>query len=190
MPRPPRPRIENGLYHVTTRGNRRERIFLTRTDGLAFLAILGRVTKRYDWICHHYCLMPNHYHLLIETPRANVDKAMHGLNSGYARWFNAEHDKTGHLFERRYYSVVVESDSHLLELVRYIALNPVRARLCERAEAWRWSSYPALLGLSADDSFLTTSWILGLFGEDLSRARAGVRAFVEDISYEFDTFVD
>ncbi|MHB8059300.1 MAG: REP-associated tyrosine transposase [Gaiellaceae bacterium] len=187
MARARRPQIAGGLYHVTTRGNRRQRIFLNRRDGERFLSVLEVVAKRHGWLCHSYCLMPNHYHLLLETPEANIAAGMHRLNSCFAHWFNTRHDLTGHLFERRYRSVLVETDAHFLELVRYIALNPVRSGLCERPETWSWGSYTWMIG-SEPNPLLTTERVVSVFTTRHESALVRLRAFVEDGFPEPDTF--
>ncbi|HEY5479516.1 MAG TPA: transposase [Gaiellaceae bacterium] len=187
MARSPRPQFAGGLYHVTTRGNRRQRIFLDRRDGDFFLTVLGVVVKRHGWRCHSYCLMPNHYHLLLETPEADIAAGMHRLNSRFAHWFNKRRDLTGHLFERRYRSVLVETDAHFLELVRYIALNPVRSGLCERPETWSWSSYAWLIG-PEQNPLLTTERLVTAFATRRGSALTKLRAFVDDGLAEPDGF--
>jgi putative transposase len=133
-----------------------------------------------DWVCGAYCLMTTHYHLLIRTPEADLARGMQEINSWYAQEFNRRYGLEGHVFFRRYHSVMIEREGHLLEIGRYMPSNPVRAGLCQRAEDWPWSSYPALLGLSPPPSFLSPGWLLELFGRDLRRARNRYRAFVED----------
>ena len=180
MPRPPRVDAPGAIHHLTSRGVRRERIFVDDTDREHFLRLVARAVARCEWICHAYCLMTNHYHLLVETPRPTLSVGMQSLNSRYAEWFNFVHALEGHVFERRFRNVLVESDWHLLELARYVVLNPVRAGLCAHPSEWRWSSYRATAGLAPAPDFLTTSWLLGQFGRDDARARAGYRAFVDD----------
>jgi putative transposase len=132
--------IANGIYHVTDRGNRGQRIFLDPRDAERFLGQLGEVIGRFSWLRLAYCLMPNHYHLLLATPEPNISTGMHRLKSLYARWFNARHDLTGHLFQSRFDARVVESDEYLARAIEYIHENPVRAGLCEKADDWCWSS--------------------------------------------------
>jgi putative transposase len=180
MPRAPRVQIPGGLYHVGTRGVRRDRIYVGDGDYELFASILGRVVGRFEWRCHTYCLMPNHYHLLVETPAPNLSAGMQRLNGIYAQWFNHVHGCSGHVFERRFFSRVVESAYDLLELARYIALNPVRGGLCGDASSWRWSSYAALAGDAPRPPFLVTEWLLAQFGADLPRARAAFRTFVHE----------
>jgi REP element-mobilizing transposase RayT len=173
---------------VITRGNRRQRIFLDRRDGEFFLEVLEIVVRRHRWLCHSYCLMPNHYHLLVETPDPDISAGMHRLNSRFVHWFNARHELEGHLFERRFRSVVVETQEQFLELVRYIALNPVRASLCERPEAWGWGSYRGLIGLDERDRFLTTKRVFDAFATSSKPALERIRGFVADGIRGLDTF--
>ena len=148
MARPLRIEYEGALYHLTSRGNARERIFFTDSDREAFLGILGDVVERFGWLCHAYCLMTNHYHLLIETPNANLSRGMRHLNGVYTQWINRHNKRTGHIFQGRFRSILVEKESHLLELARYVVLNPVRAKMVRSPRDWRWSSYRATSGLS------------------------------------------
>ena len=144
-----------------------------------FLAILSRVVGRLWWGCHAFCLMTNHFHLLIETQDESLSAGMQRLNGEYAQSFNRRHGSVGHLFQDRFYSVMVEKEAHALELIRYVALNPVAAGLCRAPEDWFWSSHAAALGHRRRPDFLTTSWVLGQFSDDLDIARARLRAFVE-----------
>lgn len=175
MGRPPRVEYEGAIHHVTARGNARGRIFSTPRDALVFLSTLGDVVVRHDWQCLAYCLMPNHYHLLLETPRANLSAGMHTLNASYARMFNAAHGRTGHVFERRFHSEPVTRDEHLLETIRYLANNPVRAGIACRAELWRWSSHRATAGLSPVPRWLAVARVHALFAPDSYQAFVGER---------------
>jgi putative transposase len=178
MARPPRPQAPGMIYHVTTRGNRKEEIFTDTRDRLRFLQLFGQIVTTLEWRCHTYCVMTNHYHLLVQTSDADISRGMHRLNGVYAKWFNWRHGYEGHLFERRFRSPLVEGHAHLLELTRYIALNPVRAGLVTNAGDWRWSSYNAMVGKEPQPAFLTTSWVLSLFSSDPSRARELYAEFV------------
>jgi REP element-mobilizing transposase RayT len=146
MPRAPRLQIAGGIYHVVVRGVRRTPIFLDDTDREVFLRELSRVVTKDGWVCIAYCLMTNHVHLVVETPRANISIGMQHLNSGYAQHFNRRHGLQGHAFERRFWSEVIESDAQLLEVVRYVVLNPVRAGVCAEPGIWEWSSYRVVAG--------------------------------------------
>jgi REP element-mobilizing transposase RayT len=177
MPRLARPQIPGGLYHVTTRGNRRQPIVLEDRDCELFLFLLDKVVEQLGWRVHAYCVMTNHYHLLVETPDADISVGMQLLNGQYAQAFNRRHGYEGHLFERRFAAQVVESDYHLLELCRYIVLNPVRAGLCRHPAEWPWSSYRAMVGRTRRPRFLSLE-LLGMFGSDRTKARAAFEQFV------------
>ncbi len=146
MARQLRLEFPGGVYHVTSRGDGGEDIYLSARDKKIFLLILGAACERFNWYCHSYCLMTNHYHLLIETPLGNLSKGMHYINGVYTQKFNRTHGRVGHVFQGRYKSIVVDKNTYLLELVRYIVLNPVRACMVRQASEWRWSSYLAICG--------------------------------------------
>jgi len=171
--------FEGALYHITSRGNSRESIFLDNGDRARFLEILGDVVDRFGWICHAYCLMTNHYHLLIETPDADLSRGMHLLNGVYTQWFNHRYDRVGHLFQGRFKAILVEKDTHLLELVRYVVLNPIRAKTVRNVRDWPWSSYRATAGQAEAPGFLTIGWILSQFDLDPERAVRAYRRFVQ-----------
>jgi REP element-mobilizing transposase RayT len=180
MSRPLRIEYAEALYHVTSRGNARRSIFKDDKDREMFLSILEEINDRYHWLCHAYCLMNNHYHLVIETPDANLSKGMRQLNGVYTMRFNRHHGSVGHVFQGRYKAIVVQKESHLLEVCRYVVLNPVRARVVETPEPWRWSSYRATAGIEKAHPCLTTDWVLGQFGSKRRRAEKRYRAFVMD----------
>src|SRR5262245_61850059 len=138
MARPLRIEYPGALYHITTRGNARRGIFKDDRDRLLFLDILHRVSDRYHWHCHAYCLMDNHYHLVVETPDANLALGMRQLNGIYTQAYNRRHRRTGHLFQGRYKAILVEKESHLLEVCRYVVLNPVRAKAVDHLGRWKW----------------------------------------------------
>ena len=165
---------------MTSRGIRREAIVLDDDDRESFVELLGRVTQRFESLCRAYCLMTNHYHLLVETPRANLAAGMQLLNSAFARRFNRRHGFRGHLFEDRYHAVLVERESQALEVSRYVALNPVRAGLCADPGAWPWSSFAAACGREPSPGFLAAGPILSWFGADLEVARRRYGEFVAD----------
>ena len=168
------------MYHVASRGNRRAPIFRDDLDYEQSLAILAATIARHGWRCHAYCLMPNHYHLLVETPNADLSRGMQRLNSAYAQWFNWRHGLSGHLFQGRFFSTPVEGAGHLLELARYAVLNPVRAGLCRHPADWRWSSYVQTVVAQPRRTFLTRDWLLAQFSPDPRRARTRYAAFVAD----------
>jgi putative transposase len=163
---------------VTARSNSGADIFHTHRDASVFLAVFARVVADQGWLCTAYCLMPTHYHVLLETPRPTLSTGMHWLNATYARFFNAAHDQRGHVFQKRFHSEVVSRDRHLLEAMRYIALNPVRGGLVGEPDHWMWSSYRAMAGLSRPPAWFASERGLGVFGADVTRARAAYRTFV------------
>lgn len=178
MARPLRIEYEGAVYHVTSRGNAGAGIFLDDADRERFLVLLGVVVERFGWICHAYCLMGNHYHLLVETPEPNLSRGMKHLNGVYTQWFNRQHSRAGHLVQGRFKAILVEKEGYLLELARYIALNPVRAKLVQNASDWHWSSFRTTAGLVDPPGFLTTSWILSQFADDPHSAIHAYRTFV------------
>ena len=180
MTRPLRLEYPGGVYHVTSRGNARQRIYASDTDRQAFLGILSSVVNRSHWLCHAYCLMDNHYHLLIETPEANLSKGMRQLNGIYTQWFNRTHHRVGHLFQGRYKAIVVDKESHLLELCRYVVLNPVRAKMVRGAGQWPWSSYRVTAGKGNVPDYLTVDWVLGQFSEKRREAQECYQEFVSE----------
>ena len=176
--RPLRLQAADTTYHVSTRGNRRGEIVRDDLDRRRFISILRIVVRRRGWICHFYCLLTNHYHLLVTTPEPDIAVGMHALNNLTARTFNKRHGHTGHLFERRYSSAVVKEEGHLLECYRYIALNPVRAGLCSDPADWPWSSYPATIGRAPVPDFLNVDGVLAQFSADRKRAQQLLHEFV------------
>jgi len=181
MGRSVRLQIAGGIYHVTTRGNRRQLIYAAEADYGFYCHLLASCVRRLGWRCHAFCLMPNHYHLLLETPEPNLSAGMQRLNGVYAKWFNEANGFEGHLFERRFRGISVETEPHALELSRYIVLNPVRAGLCKRPADWPWSSYAAMTDGTSRPEFLTCEWLLAQFGPDLGRAREAYAAFVDGL---------
>ena len=182
MARPLRLEFAGALYHVTARGNERRAIFLDDldTDRAMFLDTLAQAVERFDWVCHGYCLMTNHYHLLIETPDANLSKGMRQLNGVYTQYLNRSHGRVGHLFQGRYQGILVEKEAYLLELARYVVLNPVRAGMVSTPEDWHWSSYRATAGLDSAPAFLTTDWLLRSFADRKGAAVAAYQRFVAE----------
>ncbi|MFO8034172.1 MAG: transposase [Candidatus Bipolaricaulota bacterium] len=178
MARPLRIEYEGACYHITARGNAQQHIFLTESDRYAFLDILVTAVSRFGWLCHAYCLMGNHYHLLLETPSANISRGMQYLNARYTQKFNRRHGRTGHVLQGRFHSVLVEKQAYLLEVVRYIELNPVRAGLVKHPAAWPWSSCRATAGRANPPDFLHVEWVLSQFHADPEQAKQAYRLFV------------
>jgi REP element-mobilizing transposase RayT len=165
---------------VTSRGNARDDIFDDDMDRRAFLECLGKVVQRFHWLCHAYCLMDNHYHLVIETPEANLAKGMRQLNGIYTQRYNRRHRAVGHLFQGRYKAILIQKESHLQEVCRYVVLNPVRAKAVEKVEEWKWSSYSGTAGLATCPSWLTVDWVLSQFGKNRQQASSLYRRFVRE----------
>jgi putative transposase len=180
MARPLRIEYPNAVYHVTSRGNARSDIYFDDTDRENFLSVMGKVIKRYNWLCHAYCLMDNHYHILIETPDGNLSQGMRQLNGIYTQNFNRRHFRGGHVFQGRFKAVIVDKESHLLELCRYVVLNPVRAGIVTSPNHWHWSSYRSTVGTTKKESYLTTEWILAQFGLMQAEAQQNYRRFVAE----------
>ena len=180
MARPVRLEFGGALYHVTARGDRREAIYEDDVDREHFLEVLGEVVGRFNWRCHAYCLMSNHYHLLVATPDGNLSKGMRQLNGVFTQWSNRRHHRTGHLFQGRFKAVLVDADSYLLELTRYVVLNPVRAHMVESPAKWPWSSYQAVTGEVDSPAWLESDGLLAQFGTRRARAVAAYEKFVRE----------
>ena len=180
MTRPLRLEFAGALYHITSRGNRQEAIYELDTDREGFLSVLADVCKTYNWECHAYCLMDNHYHLLVETPDANLSKGMRQLNGRYTQNFNRVHHRVGHVFQGRYKAILIEKNSYLQELSRYIVLNPVRAHMVRSAIDWPWSSYRATVGEQVKPAWLNTDWLLAGFAQTKLKAIEAYKLFVRE----------
>jgi putative transposase len=180
MARPLRIEYDGALYHVTSRGNERKAVFKTDGDRKLFLDTLAQIIKQFHWICHAYCLMNNHYHLVIETPDGNLSKGMRQLNGVYTQAYNKRHGRVGHLFQGRFKGVLVQKDSHFLEVCRYVVLNPVRAKTITHPREFRWSSYGATAGAAEAHQCLTIDEILSHFGQRKPLAQEKYRDFVQD----------
>lgn len=182
MSRPLRLEYPGAIWHVTSRGNERQQIFFDDRDRARFVELLGDVIGLRRWVLHAWVLMRNHYHLLVETPEAPALSAgVKRLNEGYAAWFNTRHGRVGHLFQGRYKGILVERESHLLALIRYVVLNPVRCGAVRYAGDWRWSNYRATAGLSAAPSWLEIDWTLDQFDPaDRMAAHEAYRRFVAE----------
>jgi REP-associated tyrosine transposase len=178
MPRPLRPPIAGATYHVTSRGNRGTEIVADDADRTFWVGLFENVVFAYEWICHTFCLMTNHFHLLVETPEANISAGMQCLNGEHARWFNWRYGERGHLFQGRFWSEEVSDDAHFVEVARYVSLNPVRAGLVTCPEEWPWSGFASTVGLTDRPAFLSIDRILQQFSDDVPEARRVFGDFV------------
>jgi putative transposase len=178
MTRPLRIEYAGALYHVTSRGDRREDIYLSDQDRLDFLSVLQQVCNRFNCLVYAYCLMDNHYHMLVETPDGNLSQGMRQLNGVYTQTHNRNNARVGHVFQGRYRGILVQKDAYWLELARYIVLNPVRARMVRHAADWPWSSYKATAGKEEAPDWLTTESILAAFAKRKSTAQTKYQEFV------------
>ncbi len=179
MSRPLRIEFPDALYHVTARGDRREAIFEDDADRHLFLSTLEQVISQFNWVCYAWCLMDNHYHLMIQTPDANLSKGMRQLNGVFTQASNRRHRRVGHLFQGRFKAILVDSDAYLLELSRYVVLNPVRARMVKKPADWPWSSYRASVGLEQPPPWLAVDGLLAQFARRRSVAQQRYAQFVE-----------
>ncbi len=178
MSRPLRLEFAGAVYHVTARGQRRQPIYLDDTDRFVWLETLARICQRCQFLVHGFCQMSNHYHLLIETIGPNLSQGMRQLNGQYSQYFNRRHEVQGHLFQGRYHAVLVQKESHLRELARYVVLNPVRANMVASAEAWPWSSHAFMIQEGTAPPWLQTDWLLAQFGDSRDQAIDAYQRFV------------
>jgi putative transposase len=180
VPRPLRIQIADGLYHITTHSNHRRLVFQDDRERAHFLDVLGTVVRRHNWSCRDFCLLSTHYHVFVQTPQPDIAEGMQYLNGRFAQWVNRKRGERSHVFEDRYGSTLVKTESHALAVHRYIALNPVRAGLVRDPEAWPWSALPILLGRPGRAAFLDVAAVHGLFGRTASTACRSFRRFVQD----------
>ena len=190
MARPLRLEYPGALHHVIARGNARLPIVEGNGDRRLFLAVLAQAVGRFNLELHAYCLMTNHYHLLIETPDANLSEAMRQINGIYTQSFNRTHGRSGHLFQGRFKSILVEKEEYLAQLCRYIVLNPVRAGMTDRPEHYPWSSYRATAGYESRPAWLSTTWLLSVFADSMDLAQKEFRHFVQAPLGTEDTLQD
>lgn len=180
MPRPLRLQFPGAVYHVMSRGDRRRDIFCDDIDRRRFLDTLAKEVAQQRWRLHAYCLMGNHYHVLLETPYGNLVAGMRRLNGVYSQFFNRRYGLVGHVLQGRYKSVIVDRDAYLLELARYIVLNPVRAGMVSDAKDWPWSSYRGTAGMVPPPHWLSVDAVIGQFGHQGVLAQQVYRDFVRD----------
>ena len=178
---PLRVECPGAFYHAMHRGSAGEDIFISSRDRERFLEYLANTVERYEIKVHTYCLMSNHYHLLVETPHPNLSQAIKWINVSYAAYFNRKRRRTGHLFQGRFKSILVDADEHLKHLSRYIHLNPLRAKIVEVLPEYKWSSYLAFIGKVKVPQWLETDWLLSLFGKKRKSAARNYQTFVETV---------
>ncbi|HTZ17857.1 MAG TPA: transposase [Dissulfurispiraceae bacterium] len=184
MARPLRILYPGAFYHVTSRGNEKKDIFKSLRDREKFLEYLSSASERYGAVIHAYCLMSNHFHLLLETPAGNLSQIMRHIIGAYTTYFNIKRQRFGHLFQGRYKALLVEADEYAAELTRYIHLNPVTAGIAGKPDEYKWSSYQSYIGKTTTPEWLKTGFILESFGKNASAARKNYRDFVEKIDTE------
>ncbi|MGH7884423.1 MAG: helix-turn-helix domain-containing protein [Thermodesulfobacteriota bacterium] len=180
MTRPLRLAFEDACYHITSRGNRKDNIFIDNADKEMFIRKLNETLNKFSIVCYAYCLMHNHYHLFIKTPKGNISSAMHNLNTSYTNWFKARHQIVGVVFQGRYKSLLVDEDSYALQLSTYIHLNPVRAGMVEKPEEYIWSSYLDYMGKRRTLENMDTDLVLSSFGNDNKKAINKYKSFLKE----------
>tara|TARA_B100001123_G_scaffold13109_1_gene15135 strand:+ start:39 stop:983 length:945 start_codon:yes stop_codon:yes gene_type:complete len=178
MSRPLRIEFPGAIYHITARANAQQRLFTNPKDAKYFLDLLDREICQHKWICYAYCLLENHYHLVIETPEPNLGRGMGRLNMSYSQWFGRIHDQPGHLFQGRYKTILFQKNQHLLEVCRHVVLNPVRLGLVDRADRWRWSSYRPLAFGSSEPQWLNDDWLQDQFKSRSSKPNENWKKYV------------
>ena len=180
MGRPLRIEFKNAVYHITSRGNERKKIYRDDGDKEKFLGLLEDYKNRYNFLIHCFVLMDNHYHLVIETLRPNLIKIMHGLNSGYTGYFNNKYKRSGHLLQGRYKAIIVDKENYLLELSRYVHLNPLRAKIINKPQDYKWSSYGGYIRKKEVNNLNNYNWLLSIFGNEEKKSRRQYKEFVEE----------
>lgn len=178
MSRPLRVEFAGALYHVTSRGNARQPIYLDEQDFTLFIEVLADTCQRFNWVVHSYCLMTNHYHLLLETPDGNLSQGMRQLNGVYTQKFNRKHRRVGHLYQGRYKAILVDKDAYLLEVGRYILLNPVRAGMVDTPNEYEWSSWHNTVGHNEAPDWLAIDQTLLSFSHNRAVAKQKYQQFV------------
>ena len=180
MTRPIRIEYAGAFYHVTSRGNRGDVIFVDDGDRLIWLEVFAQVCSRFNWRCHAWCLMDNHYHIVIETVEGNLSQGMRQLNGVFTQKANRKHNRVGHVFQGRFKAILVQKEGYLLELTRYVALNPIRAGMVTDLLDWKWSSYLAMVGDVACFDWLEKNWVLSHFGDSNKEAVVNYQNFVRE----------
>jgi REP element-mobilizing transposase RayT len=180
MARPLRIEYAGALYHVTSRGNRRENIYQEDDDREFWLKVFSQVCSRFNWLCYAWCLMDNHYHIVIETIEGNLSQGMRQLNGVYTQNSNRKHGRVGHIFQGRYKAILIEKEAYLLELSRYVVLNPIRADRVNDIADWKWSNYSAMIGKELLPEWLETDWLLSQFGASKNEAIIAYKNFVRE----------
>jgi REP element-mobilizing transposase RayT len=178
MARSVRLEFAGAVYHITSRGNESRPIFRSKRDRTTFLSFLGQAAKRFDWSVTAWVLMTNHIHLVIQTREPNLSRGMQWLNGSYAGWFNQQYQRSGHLFGGRFKAFLIDTETYFTEVLRYVVLNPVRAKMVARPEDYRWSSYRATAGLEAAPDWLDIAAALTSFAADANLARTNYGRFV------------
>lgn len=180
MSRPLRIEYPSAVYHVTARANGRQHLFTCTEDGSHFIKLLAREIAQQRWICYAYCLLEDHYHLVIETPEANLGRGMGRLNMAYSQWFGRQHNQPGHLFHGRYKSIILQKERYLLEVCRHVVLNPVRLQTVNQPDHWKWSSYRPLAFVENVPSWLDSDWLLTQFVSNASDPASSWRKYVTE----------
>jgi len=180
MARPLRIEFSGAIYHITSRGNAQADIYITDQDRWMFLDLFGRVCEQFNWSCHAYCLMTNHYHVVIETGDGNLSKGMRHMNGVYTQAFNRQHRRVGHVFQGRYKAILVDKDNYLLEVIRYVLLNPVRAQMTKTAGQYPWSSYRGMIDKIEAPGWLSRDWVLGQFAKSKKQAQQKFIQFIRN----------
>ena len=178
MARKPRIEFEGAFYHVVTRGNQRQKIFKDKSDFLKYLEILTSYKNRYNYFLYAYVLMSNHIHLLVETQKNPLSKILQGINQSYTVYFNRKYKTVGHLFQGRYKAIICDKEEYLLSLIKYIHLNPLRAKVVKTLEEYQWSSHNGYIKKSATDKLIDTDQVLRMFSEDKAKARKLYRIYM------------
>lgn len=169
MSRPLRLQFPGALYHVTSRGDKKCAIYRDHTDYAVWIAILGEICAQYNFVIHGYCQMTNHYHLMVETIDGNLSRGMQQLNGRYSQYYNRRHGLVGHVFQGRFKAILVQRDQYMMELARYVVLNPLRAGLVSTLDDWRWSNYACFVGKQTVPEWLdalSTLEAFSMIGED------------------------